>query len=340
MKHNKIVLSVLVISILSQLTGCGLYTEKDNEVVIYTAVEQAHCQPLFDEFETETGIKVKAVYDTEANKTTGLVNRIIAEEKQPICDVFWNNEFIQTLSLQDKDLLDPYISVNSNDIPAAYRDENGYWTAIGGRARVMLVNCDLLAPEDYPVSVYNFADGSFKGEELALAYPAFGTTKTQVAAMYALLGRDDAMSFFQSIKDQDVQIVDGNSVTKDMVAAGQVKIGYTDTDDAKEAIADGNNVEIVYPDQDENGIGTLITPSTVALIHDAPNSENAKKLIDFLISKETEQKLIDSGFFDVSVRESNSTNFNVKGMNLNLREIYEMLDVAANDIEEIFTNAD
>ena len=73
------------------LAGCG----QTEEVVVYTAVEQVYCQELFAQFEEETGIQVRAVYDTEANKTTGLVNRIIAEADQPVCDVFWNNEFIQ-----------------------------------------------------------------------------------------------------------------------------------------------------------------------------------------------------------------------------------------------------
>lgn len=45
--------------------------------------------------------------------------------------------------------------------------------------------------------------------------------------------------------------MDGNSVTKDMVAARQVKIGFTDTDDAKDAIKDGAPVRMVFPDQRE-----------------------------------------------------------------------------------------
>lgn len=316
------------------LAGCG----KKEEVVVYTAVEQVYCEELFRQFEEETGITVKAVYDTEANKTTGLVNRIIAEEKQPVCDVFWNNEFIQTIELQEKGLLDSYVPENAADIPEAYKDAEGFWTAFGGRARVILVNTELVAEKDYPDSVYDFAEGTLPGEELALAYPMFGTTRTQAAAMYALLGEEGGREFFQKIADRGVQIVDGNSVTKDMTASGQVSAGYTDTDDAKDAIGDGAPVTMVFPDQEEGGIGTLITPSTAALIQNAPNSENGKRLIDFLVSKETEQFLIDNGFFDLSVREGGSGEFRVKGMELNLRDIYLMLDAASRDMEEIFAD--
>lgn len=315
------------------MAGCG----KKPEVVVYTAVEQVYCAELFDQFEKETGIRVRAVYDTEANKTTGLVNRIIAEADKPVCDVFWNNEFIQTIDLQEKGLLDGYMPANGADIPDAYKDPEGFWTAFGGRARVMLVNTDLLSPKEYPDGIFDFVNGSHEGRDLALAYPMFGTTRTQAAAIYAWLGEEEGRAFFQAVADGGVQIVDGNSVTKDMAAAGQVKIGFTDTDDAKDAIRDGAPVAMVFPDQGEGGMGTLITPSTAALIRNAPNQDNGKKLIEFLVSASTEQALIDSGFFDVSVRPGGDVGgFPVKGMELNLKEIYQMLDVASRDMEEIF----
>lgn len=315
------------------LSGCG----KKEEVVVYTAVEEVYCRELFRQFEEETGIAVRAVYDTEANKTTGLVNRIISEAERPVCDVFWNNEFIQTIDLQERGMLADYVPAGTEDIPDAYKDVDGYWTAFGGRARVMLVNTELTGEADYPVSVYDFVNGRFEGGELALAYPMFGTTRTQAAAMYALLGEEKAREFFRQIADRGVQIVDGNSVTKDMAAAGQVKVGYTDTDDAKDAIRDGAPVVMVFPDQEADGIGTLITPSTAALVKGAPHSENAKKFLDFLVSARTEQFLIENGFFDVSVRESQG-DFQVKGMSLNLREIYLMLEISSRDMEEIFSD--
>ena len=332
-KFSVAIIMTLVSTIM--LSGCG----KKNEVVIYTAVEQVFAEKIFDEFEKKTGIKVMPVYDTEANKTTGLVNRIKAEKDSPVCDVFWNNEFIQTIDLQEDGLLGQYVSSVSEDIPDAYKDADGYWTAIGGRARVMLVNTDLLAKNDYPEGIFDFAYGPYAGSQEALALPAFGTTKTHAAAIYAYFGREEAKKLYQTIKNSGVQIVDGNSVTKDMVVSGQVLIGYTDTDDAKEAIEDGAHVEIVYPDQGEGDIGTLITPSTVAMIKNSPNEANAKKLIDFIISKENENRLIEEGFFDVSVRENQDNDFAIKGMDLNLHKIYEMLDVAATDMEEIFNTA-
>ena len=222
------------------------------EVNIYTAVDQVHSEKIFEQFEKDTGIKVNPVYDLEANKTTGLTNKILSEKEHPVCDVFWNNEFAQTIELQKQGALAPYVSPVAKDIPDAYKDKDGYWTAFGGRARTLLVNKDLVDDEaDYPKSIFDLTSGKYEADQIAIAYPMFGTTRTQAAAIYAALGADKGREFFKTLKDMGVQVVDGNSVTKDMAAAGQVKIGYTDTDDAKEALEDGANVVMCFTDQEE-----------------------------------------------------------------------------------------
>jgi iron(III) transport system substrate-binding protein len=93
---------LLLIVTMIFMTGCG----KSKEVVVYTAVDEVFAEDIIKGFEQETGIKVKVVYDSEANKTTGLVNRIISEEAHPVCDVFWNNEFMQTIKLAQSGLLE------------------------------------------------------------------------------------------------------------------------------------------------------------------------------------------------------------------------------------------
>ncbi len=322
------------------LAGCGSGDSEERELVVYTAVDQIYSEPIFEAFEEQTGIKVQAVYDLESNKTTGLTNRLIAERENPVCDVFWNNEFVQTMVLQDEGLLEAYVSPLAEDIPDAFKDSDGYWTAFGGRARVMLVNTDLLSPEEYPSSIYDLISDRYSGDMIAIAYPMFGTTRTQVAAIYAAVGEEEGRSILQALSDKGVQVVDGNSVTRDMAAAGQVAMGYTDTDDAKGAIADGSPVEMVFLDQGEGEMGNLITPNTVAMINGAPHSEEAKEFIDYLLDPAMEERLIQDDFFDVSLREdSTAGGLDVKGMSVNLREIYEQLETASEDIQEIFGDA-
>src|ERR1700761_7353771 len=67
-------------------------TGSSDEVVIYTSQDEEYADPIFHDFQKQTGIAVKPFYDSEAVKTVGLVNRLLAENDHPQCDVFWNNE--------------------------------------------------------------------------------------------------------------------------------------------------------------------------------------------------------------------------------------------------------
>ena len=78
MKKQIFLATALLIGASALLSGCG--SKKKEEVVVYTAVDEVFAEEMIRDFEKETGISVQIVYDTESNKTTGLVNRILAEE--------------------------------------------------------------------------------------------------------------------------------------------------------------------------------------------------------------------------------------------------------------------
>ncbi len=107
--------------ILLLVSGCS--KEGQKEVVVYTSVDQVFSEPVLKDFEREKGIKAKAVYDVEATKTTGLVNRLLTEKDRPQCDVFWNNEIVRTILLKRKGVLAPYSSSSAEDIPSQFRDK-------------------------------------------------------------------------------------------------------------------------------------------------------------------------------------------------------------------------
>ncbi|MCK4343558.1 MAG: extracellular solute-binding protein, partial [Phycisphaerae bacterium] len=150
------------------LTGCqrqseeggSSVTSEEREVVVYTALDRQFSEPILDDFTAQTGIKVQAVYDTESTKTVGLTNRIIAEANRPRCDVFWNNEILNTLRLKAEGLLQPCQPSQAENYPARYRDPEGYWHGFAARARVIIVNTDLVKPEELPKSVADFGSSS------------------------------------------------------------------------------------------------------------------------------------------------------------------------------------
>jgi len=257
-------------------------------VVVYTALDEMYSRPVLDGFEQKTGIRVKAVYDTEAAKTTGLVNRLIAERDRPRADVFWNNEVAQTVVLKKKGVLEPYTSPAADAIPHAFKDQEGYWTGFAARARVIIYNTDLVS--EPPTSILDFLKPEWAGKA-AIANPLFGTTATHAAALFAAWGDGRAKAFFIGMLENETAVLPGNATVRDLVARGQYAWGLTDTDDANGAVEDGFPAKWLLPDQRDGGLGTLVIPNSVALVKGGPNPKGGKTLIDYLLSPGVERRL-------------------------------------------------
>jgi iron(III) transport system substrate-binding protein len=322
------------------LAACST-NHRQPQVVIYVSVDQVYAEPVLKSFETQTGIKVLPVYDVEAAKTTGLVNRLLAEANNPQADVYWNGEFAQTILLKQSGILAAYQSPNAQDIPAIFKDSQGYWTGFGGRARILLVNSDQLDSAEEPASIYDLLDPRYPPERVGLAYPLFGTMATHAAALYAQLGPEKAQSYFQSLADRGVQIVDGNSVVKDRVAAGDWLFGLTDTDDACQAIQRGAHVRVIFPDQGPGELGTLIVPNTAAIIAGGPNPQQGRVLVDYLLSLEIEDQLVQSGWSQFPLRPVKSNpqcyeDLNIQTMQVDLEQVYAQTETAKETLGDVF----
>ena len=282
-------ISLIVISLIVLLfTGCN---KNQNEVVVYTSVDQIFSEPVLKEFEKETGITVKAVFDTEETKSTGVLNRLIAEKGNPQCDVFWSGDPVRTIVLKNKGITIPYQSPAAFDIAPVFKDPENYWTGFSARARVLIYNKELLEQQDVPQSIFDLTNEKYKGR-VAIANPLFGTTTFHIAALFSVLGDEKARQFMSELKKNEVIIATSNGDVKKRVMMGEAACGLTDTDDAFEAMKESGNVGIVFLDQ--QGIGSLIMPNTVCLIKNSPHSKNGKILIDYLLSKETEARLAKS----------------------------------------------
>ena len=256
-------------------------------VVVYVSHDQVFSEPILKDFQKETGINVRAVYDTEETKSAGTMNRLIAEKNNPQADVYWANEPIRAEVLRQRGIATPYVSPNAAGIPETFRDPNGYWTGFAARARVLIVHRDV---NPKPTSVSSYADPRWRGRTV-IANPLFGTTTTQIAALFVLWGDERGRAFMRDLRDYGAKISPSNGDSADLVARGEFAFSLVDSDDVVNRVKQHQPVMMVYPDQDADGIGCFIVPNAALLIAGSPHPETGKKLIDYLLSKETERKL-------------------------------------------------
>ncbi len=347
--------AALVALLLSAL-GCSR-TAATDEVVIYAAQDQVYAEPILQQFEKETGIKVKAVYDSEAVKTVGLANRLIAERDHPQCDVFWGNEEMRTRQLAAQNV---------------FRETNG-WAAFGYRSRRIVINTNFVVaagilpavePGFQPggksiasnernvisadsalstigpgskmppstagrmptaTSLLELTNETWRGK-VALAFPQFGTTATHFHALKQLWGETNWLAWCRALAANKPFVVDGNSVVVKFVTRGEAWIGLTDSDDIAAAQREGAPLTALPLDAD-----SLLIPNTVAVIRNAPHPANAQKLFEYLQRREVAEKLVQANALE-NAADAPDTTAMKPDWNMLLRD----LETTTKQLNEIF----
>jgi iron(III) transport system substrate-binding protein len=280
----------LVVLLLAALTpalwvGCG---NRPSEVVVYAAQDRVFAEPVLKEFERVTGIRARALYDSEATKTVGLANRLLAESGHPQADLWWSNEEMRTRQLVERRVLEP-----------------GFQT-MGGRRRVLVVrtNSELAQAGAGSVSLAALTNAAWRGR-VAMAYPVFGSTTTHFLVLRETWGDAAWKNWCQALAANRPLVVDGNSVVVRLVGRGDADVGITDSDDVAFGRREGLPVvEVPLPIADG-----LWLPNTLAFVSGSRNRGGASVLAEFLNSPWVLQRLSgegaidsDSGHADVGTR--------------------------------------
>jgi iron(III) transport system substrate-binding protein len=307
---SMVIAAVLGLVIVGGIVYTVMFTANPPDVVIYTALDEPHSEPILAEFERETGLKVKMIFDQEATKTVGLVSQLVEEQSNPKCDVFWNNELVHTIRLKRAGITAPYRSKSAEDIPAEWKDAEGHWTGFAARARVFILNTEAakqVQPDEgkWPKSTADLLDPMWS-ENMGMAEPLAGTTLTHMAWLWSTQGPEYVKDFWTRLREHKGRITRGNAHLMQLVSEGGFAFGYTDTDDYRKAELRGDPVRRIFPDQEKDGkiVGCLVIPNSVALIKGGPNPENGKKLIDYILSKKVEERLAFSASAQMPVRAS------------------------------------
>jgi iron(III) transport system substrate-binding protein len=311
-----------VVAVFATLLLPAIKTKSKPVVILYCAQDQTYAEPLLKQFELETGIKVKALYDSEAVKTVGLANRLLAERSHPQCDVFWGNEELRTRQLAAQNV---------------FRETNA-WAAFGHRSRRIVINTNLVASGILPdveggilppgsapelrkesesstrtesstahppgrmpgstagkmpaaTSLLDLTNAIYRGK-VALAYPQFGTTGAHMNALRQLWGETNWLAWCRALVANDARLVDGNSVVVKLVGRGEVAIGLTDSDDI---LAGQREALPIAALPHVRGLGEiLLIPNTVAITRNAPHPAAAEKLFDYLQTPAVAKRLVEA----------------------------------------------
>jgi len=266
-KGGLVVLSIGLIA----LAACS-NREDGNVVVVYTSQDQLYASEILSEFTRDTGIEVLPLFDSESVKTTGLMNRLLAEKHRPRCDVFWSNEETMLRRLAEKGVI-----------------EEDSRVTFGYRTRRLVVNTNLVEAVDIPRSMEALTDLRWRGR-VALAYPLHGTTVTHLMALRAQWGEGQWQTWCRKLLANETLVVDGNSAVVRLVGQGKAWLGLTDSDDFAVGLRNGFPIRQVELTEEYPPIA-----NSAAMVVDGPHPNAARLFLEYLQKESTVKRLVELG---------------------------------------------
>ncbi len=279
MKKVLIIFLVLAVS-LSVFAGGKKEAEGEKRVVLYSAHTQEIIDALGPRFEEATGIKAEIV----KMGSSDVVSRVKAEKGNPQCDVIWSigGEQLEANS----DLLQEYKPKGWNKVEDVFKVGTN-WLPYTGIIMVFVVNTDLLSESDMPKSWMDLGDPKYKGLISSARADKSGSSYMQLATVLNVYKEDKGWGIYKKMLSNFVLSGSSSAVPR-FVNDGEASIGITLEDNAYRYVAGGGPVKIIYPED-----GTTAAPDGIALVKDGPNPDAAKKFIDWALSKETQDFLVE-----------------------------------------------
>ena len=273
---KKVLACILVLTL---LCGCAL---AEGSLVLYYSHASDWSDPIIQGFSEKYDVDVELV----GLGTGELISRIIAESANPQADILWGGVVESYIPIEE--YLASYESPQIPNLQEGTWDEDNFkWYPFDLEPMVMIYNTEMV--EEAPTAWADLLREEFKGT-IASADPvqsssAFGVIQSIIAAY----GQEDGggYEFLEKFVPQlDGKLTSGSSAVYKGVSNGEYAVGLTYEEAALKYIAAGATIDVVYPTE---GTGILISP--VAMVNGAPNAENAKLFIDYVLSEEAQSQL-------------------------------------------------
>ncbi|WP_309119163.1 ABC transporter substrate-binding protein [Paenibacillus sp.] len=263
--------------------------EKSGKLTVYTALIEDEAAFLLGEFEKASGVDVNFIRLSAGE----ILARLQAEKNNPQASVWLGGSSDTFIAASNQELLEKYTAAGIDMIPKEYNDPTGHWTPVTVGAIAFVSNSDWLASHNMapPASWEDLKKPEFK-DQIAMAHPATsGTSFTTLSTVVQLLGEEEAYSYLKEMNHNIRQYTKSGSAPVRMAGLGEVAVGIAFTQDILQAKSQGYKLTMSFPSE-----GTGFEVSAAALIKGAPANEleNAKKFMDWVISKDAQNLLKES----------------------------------------------
>lgn len=275
---------------------------KRQVVNVFTARHYEVDNALYLEFAKRTGIQVNEVKGTAEE----LVERMKREGEASTADLFVAVDGGALDFAKQSGVLQPLTSeALQRNVPAEWRDPDGYWAGIATRSRVIVYAKDRVNPEE--LSTYeDLTSERWKGRVLVRSASSL-YNQSLLASFIELYGEQEAEKWAEGIVRNLAREPEGGDRAQAKAIAAKVGdvaimntyyIGQMSASKDPEELEIAEKLGVFFPNQTTTG--THVNISGIGLAKHAPNKDNALKLAEFLTGKEG-QTLLAQGSFEFPV---------------------------------------
>lgn len=279
-----ILLSVALMVAVLPLAGCG---GEDEEKELNMYVAYGNPEIIAQAFEQETGIKVNFLPMSSGEVLT----RIKAEKANPQTDIWFGGGSDAFLQAKDEGLIQAYTSLNAANVNEAFKDADGYWTAVSIVVVGFVVNTDRIASKslDMPTTWEDLTQDGFNDEISSPDPNISGTAYTMVSGILQIMGEEAGWEFLDKFFANIDYLEKSGSTPPSKALQGEYCLGIAPDPHITIMNNPGAAVTAVFPED-----GVLAWPSPVAIVEGAKNLENAKKFVDWALSDAGQKVLMEA----------------------------------------------
>src|ERR1700683_1844214 len=232
----------------------------------------------FDAFTKATGIKVQYV----EGGSGGVVERVAKEKSTPKAEVLVPlPPFIQRAEATG--LLQPFKPTAADAIDGG---DGSYQPLVNNFQNFIYNSAEL---KDPPKSFDDLLGPKFKGKiQYSTPGQAGDGTAVMLQVIHSFGGRDAGFDFLKKLQDNNVGPSASTGKLTALVNKGELYVANGDLQMNMSQITDNPNIRVLFPAGPNGERSTLALPYYVGLVTGAPDAENGKKLIDFLLSKDAQ----------------------------------------------------
>ncbi len=268
--------AALVAALLVPLVAaCG----GEDKLTVYSGRSENLVAPLFEQFTEDTGIEVEVRYGDSAE----LAATIAEEGDGSPADVFFSQDAGALGSVAGEGLLARLDSALLDRVPARFRDPEGHWVGLSGRSRVVAYNTDVLAEDELPASIWDYAGEEWSGR-VAFA-PTNASFQAMVSAMRRQEGDERTREWLDALAANEPRLTENNLMALETVANGEADVALVNHYYLYEVLREQPDAPVANRYLEPGDAGSLVNVAGAGILVGTDRAEDARRLLDYLLGE-------------------------------------------------------